>query len=224
MHRVFLLAAALFSSVVEAVPASALKSVQFAEPKLAIVIYHADAVPAPALLRAQTLAGAILRQAGIVVTWRVAGPSDLTPAPDEIPVHLLPSRPPNHSSDAGGYAVLAGDNSYAGISCPAVQASAAALESPEAIVLGAVMAHELGHILLRSRDHAANGVMVIRLGAREIQSAARGELQFLQSEARRMRIEAARRSAAAKNVVEDLHGAQARDSRSFNGWLSYRPK
>jgi hypothetical protein len=87
-----------------------------------------------------------------------------------------------------------GDASYAGVSCPAVRASAASLETEEPTVLGAVIAHELGHILLRTRGHATSGVMVVRLGAREIQEAQRGELQFLRSEAHRIRAETLRRT------------------------------
>jgi len=41
------------------------------------------------------------------------------------------------------------------------------------------MAHELGHVLLGTRDHSANGVMVMRLGQREIAAARRGELLFV---------------------------------------------
>jgi hypothetical protein len=181
--------------------------------KLTIVIYHADAVAPPELLRAEAVASAILRQAGIVTAWRPAVAADLSPAPDEIAVHLLTAHPTTLSGKTNGYAVLAGDRSYAGISCPAVRKSALTLETDQSTVLGAVIAHELGHILLGTRDHATSGVMVTRLGAREIQAAAHGELQFLRTQARRMQIEAARRSAAARNVIESLHDAQVRTLR-----------
>src|SRR4051812_32575655 len=97
--------------------------------KLTIVIYHADAVAPTDLHRAETIASDILRQAGIMTTWRPATASDLTPAPDEIPVHLLSIRPATLNTDTTGYAVLAGDHSYAGISFPAVRASAGSLRS-----------------------------------------------------------------------------------------------
>jgi hypothetical protein len=181
----------------------------FAPPKLAIVIYHATAVPPAELLRAETVAGAILRQAGIETIWRTAGAADLSPAPSEIPVHLLSVHPSNLDRETSGYAILMGDGSYAGVSWPAVHAAAATLESDDAILLGAVIAHEIGHILLRTRDHSTSGVMVIRFGPREMREAARGELQFLRSQAQRIRAEAARRRAASKNVIEELHDAQA---------------
>jgi hypothetical protein len=203
-----------------AVAALFLTGALFAPPKIAIVIYHADAVPAAELGRAEAVAGAILRQAGIEVVWRPAIAGDIAPQPYEIPVHLLALHPSNLARETSGYAMLMGNNSYAGISWPAVQTSAAALEADEATLMGAVMAHELGHILLKSRDHATNGVMIQKIGRAELRAAARGELQFLRSQAQRIRAEAARRRAASKNVIEDLHDAQARSSRPFDDRLS----
>jgi hypothetical protein len=164
--------------------------------KLTIVIYHADAVPSAKLLRAEAIAGAIFQQAGIETVWRTATPQDLNPRLNEIALHLLPTHPASLTHETSGYAILMGDASYAGVSWTAVRATAAALEADESVVLGAVMAHELGHILLRTRSHATNGIMVTRLAAREIQAAGRGELQFLRSEANRIRAEAQRRISA----------------------------
>jgi Zn-dependent protease with chaperone function len=164
--------------------------------KITIVIYHADAVPPAELQRAETLATAIFRQAGIETAWRTATRDDLAPRPPEIPLHLLPVHPITLTHETSGYAVLMGNASYAGVSCPAVRASAASLEAEPSTVMGAVIAHELGHILLGTRDHATSGVMVTHLGAREIHEAQRGELQFLRSEARRIRAEVLRRAPA----------------------------
>jgi len=192
--------------------------------KLTIVIYHAETVAPPELLRADATASAILRQAGISTAWRSATSQDLTLAPDQIAVHLLSVHPSTLAMRTSGYAVLTAEQSYAGISCPAVHAAAVSLDSDEAIVLGAVIAHELGHILLGSRDHATSGVMVTRLREREIQAAASGELQFLRSQAHRMRAEVARRIAAGKNVIEDLHDPHARTLRSPGGRYTFRPE
>jgi Zn-dependent protease with chaperone function len=164
--------------------------------KLTIVIYHADAVPTAKLLRAEAIAGAVFRQAGVETVWRTATPQDLSPRPNEIPLHVLPTHPDSLSHETSGYAILMGNASYASVSWVAVRATASALEADESVVLGAVIAHELGHILLRTRSHATNGIMVTRLAGREIQAAGRGELQFLRSEAHRIRAEAQRRTSA----------------------------
>jgi len=55
------------------------------------------------------------------------------------------------------------------------------------VVLGHVMAHEIGHVLLGSNAHALGTVMTPQLGRRELQTAARGHLLFSQAQAKRMR-------------------------------------
>jgi hypothetical protein len=190
-----------------AVAALAITGTFYAPPKLSILVFHADAVPAAELHRAELVASAILRQAGVETRWRTAGAGDISPGPDELPVHLLPVHPTTLNLETTGYAILMGDSSYVGVPCPAVRVSAASMEIDDATLLGAVMAHELGHILLNTRDHSTNGIMVRRLRRREMAAAVRGELQFLRSEARRIRAEAVRRSAASKNVIEEQHDA-----------------
>ena len=161
---------------------------------ITIVVHQPETVPATELARAETIAGGILRRAGIRAVWRNAGPGDLTAAPDEIPLHMLPIHPRTLAAEANGYAILMGAHSYAGVSYPAVLRAARSLGSDQSVVLAAVMAHELGHILLGTSTHATNGVMVMRFGPHEIQAAARGELQFLRVEAQRMCAEIVRRT------------------------------
>jgi hypothetical protein len=162
--------------------------------KVTVVVYHSDAVPDRVLARAENLAGAIFRQAGIELQWRPANASDTALRPTEIALHLLPAAPPNLSPNSEGFAVLMPEEGYAGISCPTVAHLAAALETDESTVLGAVIAHELGHLLTGSGSHSPGGVMAARPGRRELQAAARGELRFQAEEARRLRAEASRRA------------------------------
>jgi hypothetical protein len=174
------------------------KGVAFLVLRLTVIVYNSEAVPPAELARAESVAGEILLQAGIELRWRNASSTDLFPRPDEIPLHLLSVAPPNLQTDATGFATLMQDGSYAGISYPALKRTAASLQTDESIVVGVVIAHELGHILLRSRNHSANGIMVMRIGPREIQAAQRGELLFLRPEAKRIRAEAVRRTAIAR--------------------------
>lgn len=80
--------------------------------------------------------------------------------------------------DATGFAVLvAGDTSYATVSWPKVISQAEQMDVNPAILLGAAMAHEIGHLLFGS-GHAVSGVMSAHLGLKEMALAARGELRF----------------------------------------------
>jgi hypothetical protein len=171
-----------------------IKAAVLAAARITVVIFNADAVPERDLARSEAVAGRILRHAGVDVRWRRATSADTETRPAEIPLHLLATRPPNLGGDTSGFAHLMPEGSYAGVSYPAVQRSAHELESDDPTFLGAVIAHELGHILLGTGEHSATGVMVARFGWHEIGAAHRGELLFLPPEARRIRAGAARRA------------------------------
>ena len=84
----------------------------------------------------------------------------------------------NRTPDATGFAVLIPDNpGYAGITWPAIEREATQMEVDASILLGAVMAHEIGYLLF-GPAHWHSGVMSSRLGRKEMVLAARGELRF----------------------------------------------
>jgi hypothetical protein len=51
------------------------------------------------------------------------------------------------------------------------------------LVLGHVIAHEIGHILLGSREHSGSGLMTLGWGLRKLQLASTGRLGFLPAQA-----------------------------------------
>ena len=65
-------------------------------------------------------------------------------------------------------------------------------------VLAVVVAHEFGHLLLRSLAHSSSGLMRERWDRTDLQRAAWGRLQFAPSEAARIRAEAAARLHASR--------------------------
>jgi hypothetical protein len=60
-------------------------------------------------------------------------------------------------------------------------------------LLGLVIAHELGHLLLRSADHSADGIMQARWGKKELNDGECGYLRFTPAEAESMRSEVRQR-------------------------------
>jgi hypothetical protein len=160
---------------------------------LTIRLLAPNAVPRSVLTRAQTFAANALARAGIRVTW-VRCPCDAPPRPADAPIQILERQPFNLSRDAAGFAVThPGAGGYAALSYPQVRAAAAQCDRPPFLVLGATMAHEIGHLLLGSQAHSPRGVMSARIGCPELRLASRGELRFDPDEARRMRAEVARR-------------------------------
>ena len=73
-----------------------------------------------------------------------------------------------------------------------VQEMAGSTESV-AVILGAVMAHELGHLLLRHAAHSVAGIMCGQWRTREIERAVKGTLLFLPEEAKTIREQVALR-------------------------------
>src|SRR6266478_170254 len=61
-------------------------------------------------------------------------------------------------------------------------------------LLGLAMAHELGHLLLRSAAHAVTGIMRRQWTERQLWDDHRGYLRFTSGEAESMRNEARRRT------------------------------
>ena len=67
------------------------------------------------------------------------------------------------------------------------------LEHGQAIILGHMMAHEVGHLLLGPESHGSRGVMSFPWGKRTLTRMERGLVRFTDAEAQRMQEELARR-------------------------------
>ena len=173
-----------------------------AEPAARITIRLADfaEVPDKTLSQAEGIAENVLDQAGIAITWqRCPGRPEcrLEPAGAEFRLLVLNLRPLRRHGDTTGFAMILAPREdgerYAGVFFPMVQEAARNLDGDEALLLGATMAHEIGHLLLGSKAHARSGIMCPHFGHEHIRLAARGELRFTAEQAGSMRVEVMRR-------------------------------
>jgi hypothetical protein len=149
-------------------------------------------VPDKLLSHAEDVAGNVLEQAGIGVRWlRCPEQPECTPEPAgaEFPVLILDLRPRRHDVDTTGFAVIPaeGGKRYAGVFLPMVRDAAGSLDADEVVLLGATIAHEIGHLLLGARAHTATGIMSPRFGQEHVHQAERGELRFTAEQAAVMR-------------------------------------
>jgi hypothetical protein len=143
-------------------------------------------VPAATLTEAERMAGKILRAAGIEAIWvdceAPDRPCQPLPSATDFWLHLLAHRPPILEPDTAGYALLVPDCpkgcGYAAISFPAIGSVAKQLDADPVHVLGATIAHEIGHLLLGARSHTRHGIMAQRFRREEISDAGRGSLFF----------------------------------------------
>jgi hypothetical protein len=76
------------------------------------------------------------------------------------------------------------------------------------VMLGHVIAHELGHVLLGSGEHASEGIMRTSWGMADFEQAARGHLGFTARQAAAIR-DYARRSPAARDERESTRLADS---------------
>jgi hypothetical protein len=96
----------------------------------------------------------------------------------DLRLQIVAAEPRGLAADAAGFAVLIpGAVGYAAVSWPAVSRGAAQMEVDPAVLLGAAIAHEIGHLLF-GPSHTHAGVMSPRLGPKEMELASRGELRF----------------------------------------------
>ena len=94
-------------------------------------------------------------------------------------------------TDVTGFAVVypSADSrdGYAGVFYTRVAEEARNQDLDLAVILGATMAHEIGHVLLGSKVHSIVGAMRARLRRAEFEEAVRGSLRFTPQESETIR-------------------------------------
>jgi hypothetical protein len=182
--------------------ANALSTEKPTQPQITVWIYNYAGIDGAALARAKEEAGRILGRAGIGAKWvdcPLTG-SEVDKYPDcvDLPeflglvLRLRPGIAPTAllgRSRIFGYALLpegGGCGTYADVYAGGADLLANGSESFTVILLGHLMAHELGHLLLGTPGHAAVGIMCCPWGRPETEGAAQGRLLFDPAEAKRM--------------------------------------
>jgi hypothetical protein len=136
---------------------------------VAIQLAAAPGISPKTLSAAQERAAHMLASARIKPLWTDRA---------DLHIQIVATEPHGLAIDAAGFAVLIPDEpGYAAVSWPAITRGASQMEVDATVLLGAVIAHELGHLLF-GPSHTHTGVMSARLGPKEMQLASRGELRF----------------------------------------------
>jgi hypothetical protein len=165
---------------------------------------YADRQVDDALLRrAQSDASRLLSSAGVANAWRICNaPDACPPVPETVPIVVILSSKGRPSGRENCGMAAHGTNDREGsvvISVPCVAGVAFRLSRHSAMrgnplllmprhddLVGAVMAHEIGHLL--GLRHAPTGLMRATLEAADLAALRRGQLGFSQQEAARMRV------------------------------------
>jgi hypothetical protein len=179
-------------------------SVKTAEPasKITIWVFNHARVSGEALAQAKEEAARILSRAGVEIDWldcpTSAAEVDKYPGCEKLPgstglvLRIRPQSPATRmvrKTTVFGYALLPEDGGfgiYADVYDDGVALLANGRDSLRPVMLGHLMAHEIGHLLLNTARHTATGLMHSPWNGAELQRAARGGLLFSKKEIKRI--------------------------------------
>ena len=175
------------------------KSAFAGEPTATVLVYNYARVSRSILARAEREARRVLGAAGVRIIWvecpvestaSVGGPCLRTLESTDIMLRILPP-PAEHSlkTDVFGFAV---NPILASVYCDSAVRLAVEEEHVEfdaRIILGYVIAHELGHLFLGSNSHSSAGIMRSPWGRKQVRQALMGTLLFTAEQAKVMQAE-----------------------------------
>jgi len=137
---------------------------------LAVRVYDAYGLPAATLDKAHAAVDRILKEADLRVTWETC-PCGERVGPAELVVRIS-AAPAASDSGSLGFSFVDVDRragTLATVFADRVRVLSRLTGVDEGVLLGRAMAHEIGHLLLGTHDHARSGLMRGRWDARELQ-------------------------------------------------------
>lgn len=158
-------------------------------PAFTVLVFNFRQVPDPLLQNAEETARRIFQRAGLQVTWRECPASDLPCHKGSKPVFFLAltAGPAQNKflDTVAGHAVV--DKQLAEVYYDYLPrgSTPGSASSDRAVILGCIISHELGHLLLGS-GHSISGVMRDRWDVEQTRAALMSQLTFLAQEARVM--------------------------------------
>ena len=169
-----------------------------AEAGIRVRLYNYAGVPQTTLASAKADASAILQTAGVSVGWAECplreddvskdAACHLPLSPRDLQMRVLDpgmAKRVRASRHCLGYALLAdGFDSIAAVFFHRAVDLEGATLATRATILGAMMAHEIGHLLLKQNHHSETGVLRAFWGDEDLKMAAKGRLRFSPEEAR----------------------------------------
>ena len=170
-----------------------------------ILVMNYSPASSGTLKAAEDEAGRILGEAGVRISWfNCPGPSPTRPpsicdneqAPGEIRLRILSGSIQTKFRDGAFGFAIAPVFATVYYEPTAQMAKAHSLEFAVPRILGAMIAHEIGHLLLGPNSHSPSGIMQARWEAEQVQQLLKGALVFDKRQAARIQEEVQRRMEA----------------------------
>ena len=189
LRKVLIVSAALGSSMWAREP----------DTTIAVLVYNYASLQPKELAQTERGAATIYERAGIAIEWLDCPLSSkeaalypacpIQPGPDNLITRFLPQalaeRLPR-VQDRFGFAMLADDGGFA-MTANVFTDTVLNIGSDRETVLGAVVAHELGHLLLGAHSHSQTGVMRSHWYHGELRTIAQHALSFTPGQAEQLR-------------------------------------
>ena len=179
-----------------------------------VLVYNHARVSLAILAAAEREAGRILDAAGVRIIWvecpmgsttaRAEGPCLRKPESTDIMLRVLPP-PANHGlkAEVFGFAITPILASVYYDSAVRLAVEQQHVEFDARTILGCVIAHELGHLLLGPNSHSSQGIMQPRWGREQVRQLLTGTLLFTPEQARVLRAEARSRMRLRTGTLEE---------------------
>lgn len=185
-----------------AVLVSSLRAAE-ANSKITVFVYNYAAIPSEVLAQTESEAARIYQLGGIEIQWvdcplspAEAGQfpaCQVAPGPTRLALRILSETMAERlrqTQDSFGFALYPDDGSFATVANVFAHdaeklANRRALR--QGVILGHLVAHELGHLLLGTGSHSSSGIMHVPWHLKELEIIAQGRMWFTPAEAGRMR-------------------------------------
>ena len=178
-------------------------------PKITGFIYNYAAIPSGVLAQTEAEAARILHSAGIDIQWLDCPLSlrdtdrfpDCQPGPTRLALRILSQTMADrlrHVEGSFGFAIIPEDGSFGTVAntfAHDAEQLANRRGMLQGVMLGHVVAHEMGHLLLGA-GHSTSGIMHDRWRLKELALIAQGKMLFTPAEARGLRTNIRARMAA----------------------------
>jgi len=162
--------------------------------RIIVYVYDDSQVPRDTLARAEQQATSVYAHAGLGVrlincTHPGIEACHSGDEPGDLILRITTKIARSTNDAAFGLAYLGADGNgrYADVFWPRIEELQASSKIDAGRLLGAVMAHEMGHLLLGSNAHAVGGIMEARWQGWELRRTNMGTLLFLPGQAKQMR-------------------------------------
>ena len=205
-------------AVVLALPLSAAEPA----PTITVFVYNYAAIHSEALAKTKAEAARIYQHIGVEVQWLDCPLSpkeadqfpacQVLPGPTRLAIRILTesmAQRLRQARDCFGFALYPQDGSFATVAnafAHQAEQIASRHRLRQEVMLGHIVAHELGHLLLGVGSHAGSGIMHAPWLPKELESIAQGSMWFSSDESRKIQVNIRARMASEEKVESTTLG------------------